>query len=180
MRFRHRVDARTPEIVFVVRNRTEDRLKKRCFRIDTKRAGLFDRWSSAETLLRDPAILRGLAADVLECWNDGGVGLTYSVQITCDRSVGWASTMPSDDIDFYDLECFELGRGCALRVKLDRQHLRAPRTDDVTIVYELKEEYGHPTAVVHSIYPGPDIGPLEGNITEREGVVFFDWDHPGQ
>jgi len=34
--------------------------------------------------------------------------------------------------------------------------------------------------VIKSIYPGNDIGDLEGNITKREGVVFFDSNHPGE
>jgi hypothetical protein len=30
------------------------------------------------------------------------------------------------------------------------------------------------------MYPGPDIGELVGDVSARENVVFFDWNHPGE
>jgi hypothetical protein len=31
---------------------------------------------------------------------------------------------------------------------------------------------------IHSIYTGPDIGQLWGDVTERENAVFLDWENP--
>ena len=95
-------------------------------------------------------------------------------------TVGWPGT---DELTKYkpeDLEEFSPNRHSkALRVKKDRLDLLVPLTNFVTLVYELRPERYQTAIIVHSMYPGKDIGELHGNITEREKVVFFDWDHPG-
>jgi hypothetical protein len=58
---------------------------------------------------------------------------------------------------------------------------KAPLTNKLTVVFEFQlatEDRPH-LMIVHSLYPGEDIGELSGDITENEGRVFFDWDHPG-
>jgi hypothetical protein len=47
-------------------------------------------------------------------------------------------------------------------------------------VYELKREDGDLVAIIHSIYPGKDIGPLSGDLTASQNIVMFDWKHPGK
>lgn len=106
----------------------------------------------------------------------------FSTTLQFRFPVGWSSTDDSRNYRADDLEEFEPSRNStALRVKRERDHLLAPRTRDLTVVYELTrlEEY-EPVCFIHSLYPGKDIGELRGNITKREGVVFFDWEHRGQ
>ena len=51
--------------------------------------------------------------------------------------------------------------------------------NEVTLVLEFKSEYDSPVAVIHSLYPGHDVGDLEGDMTVREDRVWFNWNHPG-
>ena len=96
-------------------------------------------------------------------------------------SVGWESTSALSDYKEDDLERFTINRRSkGLRVKMCRTDLLAPKTCELTIVYELKIEDDKLVAIIHSIYPGQDIGELRGNVTVREKRVFFDWNHPGQ
>jgi len=73
-------------------------------------------------------------------------------------------------------------RSQALRIRPERRDILAPPTCILTIVYQRKppDDEGRQVVIVHSLYPGPDIGQLRGDITAREGVVFFYWEHPGQ
>jgi hypothetical protein len=167
-------------VVMIVRQITEERLVKTCFRgIDVKLAGNFLRWNSSFELLSDAHVKYMFIRDIDEAFRNNS--WNNSVCIEYGLPVGWSGT---DDVSKYsqsDLEDFEPNRRSrASRVRLDRRDLLAPKTDLLTIVYELKrEETGYIVAVVHSIYPGKDIGELRGDITQSEQVVFFDWNHPG-
>lgn len=171
----------TPATI-VVRKMTKNRLRETCFRgTGMKKAGNFSRWNSAKELFRDKVVLEWFLGHIAELCYKVDVG-TYSC---CLRSypghVGWESTDWLRKYDSEDLEEFVLNRkSTGLRVKFDRVDLRAPKTCSLTIVFELKEEHRRPVAVIHSIYPGEDVGELVGNVTERESRVFFDWDHPGE
>lgn len=107
---------------------------------------------------------------------------THSVTVTHPTCIGWAST---DHLSYFssdELEVFEPNsRSTALKVilpsKLER---KAPLTQDVTFIFKLEEQRGTPKVTLVSIYPGTDIGDLDGDITQREQQVFYDWDHPGE
>lgn len=167
-------------LIIAVRGETESRLSRTSFRGVQKRlAGNFHRFSTARHLILDPEINVHLVDAAKESYHLGYK--VNSTTIQCGSLVGWAS---SDDVDLYtddDVELFSPSRkSTALRVKLDRLTLTSPQTDLVTIVYELRMELRQVAVIVHSIYPGVDVGELVGDITKREGVVFFDWDHPGE
>jgi hypothetical protein len=34
--------------------------------------------------------------------------------------------------------------------------------------------------MLYTVYPGRDVGELVGNVSEREKVLFLDWDAPGE
>lgn len=169
------------EASIIVRNHTEERLRTKCFRGTFKAlAGNFSRWDSSEKLFRDQEVVGHFLAELDEVWSGRQFG-THSLNIAHKAFIGWEST---DELERYrseDLESFSPNRkSSGLRVKTSRTSLFAPRTKNLTLVYELKSESGVAVAVVHSIYPGVDIGELDGNVTAREKRVFFDWEHPGQ
>lgn len=168
-------------ITLIVRLSTVKRLSKTCFRGPLlPLAGNFLLWSSVEEVFGDLGVLAQFLDELGERLLIQDIG-THSVCITHSTSVGWESTAPRENYSDDDLEQFPLNRkSVALRVKPTCLHLLAPRTRQLTIVYEFKFEGEFPVAVIHSIYPGKDIGELCGDVTAREGRIFFDWDHPGE
>lgn len=159
---------------------SETRLQTTCFRGKTlQRAGNFSQWNSSAKLFRDYLVEDNFLAALDEAWSERIFG-TNSINIAHKMSVGWESTAPLEDYAPEDLEEFKLNRrSWGLRVKPSRVDLLAPQTHVLTIVYELKSEDGKPITIVHSIYPGFDVGDLYGDVTDREKRVFFDWSHPG-
>lgn len=171
-------------VCVVVRESTAQRLRQTCFRPgDQPRAGNFRHWRQMYSVLDDrivmDALCNVLAKEIIEY--EGEV-VEASVQIRHDEVVGWASTSSINGFVAHQLRDFAPNSHTrALVINPKRRDIRAPQTKLVTIVYEFKyEEDNGWVAVIHSIYPGPDIGELDGDITEREGVVFFTWEHPGE
>jgi hypothetical protein len=164
----------------VVPIRTAERLATKCFRgRDSRRAGNFINWRNSMQVLADSHVICYLLKELNESWEKKEFGVV-SFSIELPHPVGWEST---DDIKHYSnevLERFELNRRSnALRVKISRQDILAPKTNKVTIVAEFKTLKELPVLMVYSMYPGVDVGELEGDVTGREGRIFFDWDHPG-
>lgn len=155
------------------------RLDTTCFRHgDLPRSGNFSEWRRAGDLLHDALILEEIAGTIEELVAEDSFG-TQSVTIDYGRVIGWTSTAPLGDFPEGDLEEFYPNRhSVALRVKSASQHF-APQTSKLTIVFEFKLEDERPVLVIHSMYPGEDIGKLHGNVSRREEVAFFSWDHPG-
>lgn len=170
--------------LFVLRSETCQRLSPKCFRgPQQKVAGNFHRWGNPHEFFEDQLVFAGLAKDVEEIkkFNDFG---THSVTISYGQSVGWSSTLLLAECPEGVLESFTPNRKSqALRVKPACTHILAPQTAYLTVVFECKQEGKGSTArivsVLHSVYPGPDIGELSGDITAREKIAFFDWEHPG-
>lgn len=168
--------------VAIVRTETQRRLYTTCFRgTSLPLAGNFLRWDRAYDLLSDPEVSLHLANELTELWEMRELQFgTHSLNILHSTPVGWESTAPLQDYAKTDLEEFDLNRrSWGLRVKPSRTDLLAPKTNELSIVYEFKSEDGEPTAIIHSMYPGSDVGELYGNVTNREKRVFFDWNHPG-
>lgn len=172
---------RNANLMIIVRTDTEERLKTTCFRgTNVQLAGNFFRWDSARALFSDEQVLDEFMEEIENSWEEREFA-TQSITITHDELIGWDST---DDFLHYqpeDLELFEPSRKSrGLRVKTSCTEIYAPQTDELTIVYQLKEEQGRPVVIIFSIYPGRDIGELRGDVSAREEIVFFDWNHPGE
>lgn len=131
-----------------------------------------------------------------ERWN-GGRNSTHRLTIEYPEDVGWDSAVNSLDSGLDGHWCPKCRRpdsrlvewfnpnyrkdATALRVRLNRKDVLAPLTDCITLVYQIKFESGIGwKVIVHTVYPGDDIGPLRGNISNREGIVMFDFKHPGE
>lgn len=169
-------------IAIIVRKRTIDRLKTTCFRGPSFRmAGNFFLWNSVESLFIDMCVLQPFLFGLDEDWENKEFG-TQGISIDYPENVGWESTSPIEKYSNDDLEQFNLNRkSWGLRVKASRgKELLAPLTNLLTLVYEFRSEGEMPVAIVHSVYPGRDIGELYGDVTSREGRIFFDWSHPGE
>ena len=170
--------------------KTKDRLSRSCFRGKLCRlAGNFFAWNSLDELIRDYELDFG--SDIYDSFkNFDTSGMTKVLSATYDFEdmIGWEST---DHVSKYGEDCLEEfnpnGRCSALRIKTTMTNIRAPKTSLMTIKYGILIEDGDFIASIQTIYPGVDIGPLNneyGNedvdITEREGRIFFDWNHPGE
>lgn len=174
--------------VIVVRGDTRQRLSSTCFRMGARpRAGNFRHWRSVTEVFANSELRQQFLTELLnaicveEALRSVFTGLQTRVTVQCSRPVGWASTAPIDSVPQNALEVFEPNRkSTARRVKRNRTDLLAPATQLVTFVVEIKfeRELGWVT-VVHTMYPGADVGPLVGDVTDRSGQIFMDWRHPG-
>lgn len=182
-------------IQIIVRGATRNRLTRTCFRgTDRRLAGNFSTFVNSEDVLQNESVLSGLRPSIMESFREfrevaeeeKGTRLnTFSETIQINHVVGWESTGSLGDYNESDLEPFHPnGRSHALRVKLDRIDILAPKTDLVTIIYEIEHKGRNPNfgwnIIIHSMYPGVDIGDLYDDITEREKRIFFHWNHPGE
>lgn len=165
--------------------KTEERLAGTCFRrLDGGgRSGNFFSVKSLPQLLRLEN--SRVARELVEAANaEIGEGFgTCSVQIDLDEPVGWASTSPIANFGEDELETFKPNRRSDAKRVIAGSSRRAPKTRSLTIVYELRRETREReqiAIVIHSAYPGEDIGELKDDVSAREGVAFFDWDHPGE
>lgn len=173
-------------VCIVARTSTKQRLSTTCFRIDDDQqlktlAGNFARWRCIEDILNDHWVGKEFLLEVAQLLKEKDCTTVHSVEIPHADSVGWSSTAPLREWrKFPDLERFQLNNKCyGLRVSPNRTDVLAPVTHCLTLVFELKIEVNKPVVIIHSVYPGVDIGYLVGNVTEREQCVFFDWSHKG-
>lgn len=165
----------------IVGHATEERLQTKCFRgTSLACAGNFQNWNSASQMFRDDEVMNFFLAELDELWIKGEFGV-QSVNILLSKTIGWESTAPLSNYADADLEHLDLSRrSWGLRVKLSRRDLLTPKTNELTIVFQLKSEDDRAVVIVRSMYPGFDVGELDGDVTDREKRVFFDWNHPGE
>lgn len=172
--------ANDERVKVIVRRKTTIRLMERCFRPRKFRcAGNFIVWESPRQLFDDALVHHEVEEQIAKLLSeDNG---THRFTIDYGSAVGWESTDHLDKYADADLEEFDINDDCwAWRVKRNRTDLKAPLTSLITFVVELRTEDNEQVVIVHSIYPGVDIGDLDGDITDREQRVFFDWKHPGE
>lgn len=156
---------------------TAERLQGTCLRGKGRPlAGNCSLWDRPYELLR--ALGPHLVAHVDEEWESTRGG-THRHTITFPHAVGWSSTEDLDRFDADDLVPFKLSEHArGLRLP-DHAAVQAPLTSELTVVYKLKKKR-LPQVVIHTVYPGPDVGPLQGDVSRRMLVAFFDWDHTGE
>ncbi len=167
-------------LLLVCEVKTEERLQTTCFRgHGLKLAGNFKLWKSVEDMFLG-TFCNMFVDDIWTQWNEKDFGVC-SVTFQMAIEVGWESTLRRHKCLKDELEVFAPNKSStALRIRKDLKDRLAPLTRDVTVIYELCDQRGEPKVTIRSLYPGTDIGELDGDITEREGRVFFDWNHPGE
>ena len=104
-----------------------------------------------------------------------------SFAIEARTVVGWSRTTPYTPFAVDQFRDFKPNRHSTAKcVKLSTSVL-APLTNHVTFncVFMHLPAQNDWLVNVESIYPGVDIGKLDGNITERSGRAFFELSHPG-
>lgn len=192
MRKRFWVDVLRCNVTFEIPSHQERRLAGTCFRgRDLRRAGNFCRWEHADAMFDDEAFRARLFEQAARAIR--GVDLrdpvTRSVTVGYPDPVGWAGTRPYNSAHVASYEEFAPNRhSVGLRVRRGEPIL-APATLLVTLVIEFRKARDGLSAIIHTVYPGPDIGPLRPtepgatepvDITKRESVVFLDWNHDGE
>lgn len=170
------------EYELIVPRKTEKRLRGTCYR-NQQTAGCFINWRSSYDLFNDPLasdLVEEQISEIVDEMDNAGLmddNQSFTIEMPCD--IGWSSTISQTELDeAVALERKPLNRRANAMFVIDPR-IPAPLTKLVTFVAQIKFQ-GDWVAIIHSIYPGPDIGELKGNITRREKVVFFDWDTPGE
>lgn len=165
----------------IVQNHAEERMEKTCFRgSNLALAGNFINWRSSFDVFAAPTVLEKFIKGSCNNGNDMEED-TFSCTIELQDFVGWESTAEESRFESSNLELFELNsHSTALRVTAKSGQFKAPKTKLVTFVYSMIRDRNYWTIFISSIYPGEDIGELDGDVTTREGRVFFSWTHPGE
>ena len=175
----------------VVRHDEKERLTARNFRgVDQRFACNISRFARIEEMFHEKVVLdviRNRVSEKARYLVSRGSPLSdhFSFTIDCGTPIGWEST---DILERYSddaLEWFKPNRhSTALRVKLERTDLCAPLTRLISVGVHLRPDRLRTSfswgAIVFSVRPGEDYGALKGNVTHREGRVFFDQNHPGK
>lgn len=104
--------------------------------------------------------------------------LTFSITLDAKELIGWCGTVCEQQIPREDTETFTLNKRATCRmIKRNTDH-EAPLTTEVTFIIRIPK--GNRVALLESLYPGQDVGKLEGDVSSREKVVFFGFTHKGE
>lgn len=151
-----------------------------CFRGKGKPlANNFRLWNNMGELLADTKVRKVFSDTILEILTKYlNPNNEYSTMIEYDQPVGWASTISSEQVKKSEVETFYPNRNSeALRMR--DKTAPAPYTHLITFVFRVSVGPTLIKVIVYSVYPGRDVGRLEGHISKRESVVFYPFDNPG-
>lgn len=163
----------------VMSDDTRDRLATTCFREGpVKKSGNFFAWTEMQVLALTGEVrssISKIANSVIA--RDITIG-THRIMARFSQPVGWSSTLSIAMAGDGQLERRNLNRSStALFVCNINQP--APKTCLATLVFSVTRIEGHWVVEILTAYPGKDVGELRGDVTSREGRVFFDFSNPG-
>ena len=155
------------------------RLDTQHFRgVDQKYAGNFAAWNTFLEFLNDPETQKLLGEEVsIICEDEGGSG-DYRINLKYSRNVGWESTLEVGDLKAGDdahAHQRMIGKNACAKF-FEQGYIDAPATKWVTLSVTLNNG----KIFVQTIYPGVDIGRLNGDLTTKKGLYFFDFNNPGE
>lgn len=162
------------------------RLHGTCFRgKQVREAGNFSRWSGFDQMLDDPIF----GEPFLEIVNDillgrkplKGHGFKERIGLKLSTPIGWSSTIPRELAPGGHLERRSLNHQAEALFQLDPS-CPAPLTNVISLALGFKcpdQADLTATVLIETLYPGPNVGRLVGDVTEATGHVFFDFHHPG-
>ncbi len=177
---------RKPALI-VVKAKDEARLVENHFRgKNLALAGNFSAWGRLRDLLTDYEVLRHVRNSLEDISDEKLWESTHSYTFHMRGVIGWSSTAPRDDYQGEELQPFRLNKiSRCLMVRPELTEVLAPQTSHLTMILEFREDRTalgnlYPVIMLHSLYPGVDVGELRGDVTQREARVFFSWGHPGK
>jgi hypothetical protein len=103
---------------------------------------------------------------------------TFSITLDTKELIGWSGTICEQQIPSEDTETFTLNKRATCRMIKHNTDHEAPLTTEVTFIIRIPK--GNRVALLESVYPGQDVGKLEGDVSGREKVVFFGFTHKGE
>jgi len=169
--------------IFLSRIQAE-RLTGTCFRGKERQlAGNFFRWPHFAAFLKDPEVQERLDEKLIALLNEPIEGREHRIELEFDDVVGWDSVLERSELSKEVLDrCRPRSfnqDACALFVP--DGWIPAPKTSVVTVVMRsYLHSDGHWKFVIYTIYPGEDVGRLQGDMTERHGLVWLSWRNPGE
>lgn len=154
------------------------RLSQTCFREPGSLAGNFLHWRTPRQFLwRAESRLREVAFDELAKGEKG----QFSFELEFEELVGWSSTLELKDLSpKLTVERRELNQRATALFLLPENKVLAKLTNRVTCVGVLKQGKSSVYFMLYTLYPGRDVGELLGDVSERENVLFLDWDTRGE
>jgi len=168
----------------VVINLDEDviqRLNSTCFHAQIiPQAGNFDKWKSVQEFFADKTIMKYFLEDVVEDavrlnTKSNSVCINYDGQL-----IGWSDTEKKRKFQKEHLVRTSLNaNGFGLTIKKGLVPRLAPLTNLATIVYDMSVVSDTVFIQIISVYPGFDVGDIKGDVTRREGRIFFPPNYPG-
>jgi hypothetical protein len=181
LRFRfNRGNGRT--IALIMRKPAVLRLSTTCFRGRDKRlAGNLKLYDNFSQVMDDQLVVEGVFAELDKLFEDEMFNATYSFTVKHTEPVGWSSTIMAKQLPGVKTEKQKLNKRSRASFVADPA-IMAPLTHSITFICELK--YHTKTdlrgaVMVHSLYPGPDVGDLRGDMTRETGMLWFPWTTPG-
>jgi hypothetical protein len=178
-------------IRLICRDETRERLAATAFRgKDRPLAGNFSRWASIDEMLDDREVRADCAENFIEALDElyadyRKLGLKWDRfwhENECMRTIGWSSTIPFDQLaEDVPLDEFRLSANAhGLRVRRTSGRILAPLTEAYTLRYDVRFESDAWAVVITNAYPGLCIDLVDGDVSRREGIAFFDRQHPGE
>jgi len=160
------------------------RLKGVCFRgPSVRQAGNLFHWKDHNAFLNDPVVLTLMAPSLTEIidrpypYAHG----PHRFEIKFEHHVGWDKVVYLDKLSVDDEDSckrdFLNHKATALILPNDR--IKAPLTKVVTMVVSVRH-IGFWQFGIRDMYPGPDIGRVFEDMTDKHGLVWLRWSNPGE
>ena len=163
-----------------------DWLRKTCFRGKDLAFAGNTRWNSFGQMMQDDDVFERFAANCREVARDATENVDESFEIIHPKQcVGWESTAARDRFSQTQLEPRKRDQKWRGEWVRHAANLHASLTNVLTFActfthFVRERELTQWSVVIRTIYPGRDMGELEGDVTAREGRVFYDRTFPGE
>lgn len=170
------------DVFLQIPENTYERIKGTCFRgKQCSQAGNSCRWHRIVDFKEDPVVHELLGISFLDLVKNGAVSTSHRIVLEFQDAVGWDSVLSYAEVP-------EEYRDKLVRKELNkRSHalflpdnlVKAPLTSFLTLVVRMYHDR-HWRFVLHTIYPGNDVGELRGDMTKKHNYVWLNWSNPGE
>ncbi len=147
-----------------------------------KKAGNIFKWPTFGRMVKDREFIRKLRKEINKLLEKQIVLGTIRIELEFYHPIAYDSVLHRDDLEPEDLSFCEtrlLSPSRDARADfLPLDYILAPQTNIMTLVIDAKKARTW-TFIVETVYAEPDCGRLEGNMTEKFGLVWLDWENAG-